>query len=186
MTITFTERIPARLMVAVMLFFACFFSYMLRNAMSINILAMVKPTTPDENGTIPVLPNVRKYYCSSYNVCPDVRFSFQLGPERLDWSGYQQSILLGSFFWGYTITPLPSGVLSDKFGGRRLVGYGFVICCVLEALTPVASASFWVSVAVRFLIGFFSVSNYFSEIVRKWCHVCEIDIKYKWECVRKR
>lgn len=85
--------------------------------------------------------------------------TFKLGPERLDWSGYQQSILLGCFFWGYALTPLPSGVLSDKFGGRRLVGYSFVVCCVLEALTPVATASFWVSVAVRFLIGFFSVSG---------------------------
>lgn len=84
-------------------------------------------------------------------------FHFQYGPERLDWSVYQQSILLGSFFWGYTITPIPSGMLSDKFGGRRLVGYSFLISCILEALTPVASAWFWVSVLIRFFIGFFSV-----------------------------
>lgn len=75
MKMTITDKIPARLMIAVMMFFACFFSYMLRNAMSINILAMVKPTTPDENGTIPVLPDVRNYYCSA-NIISKKRLSY--------------------------------------------------------------------------------------------------------------
>ncbi|XP_037025020.1 sialin-like [Bradysia coprophila] len=151
-TINIFDKIPSRLMTGVMIFFATFFSYMLRNAMSINILAMVKPTNlnENENGTITDPPNY--------------------GPERLDWSAYQQSLLLGSFFWGYAITPLPSGVLSDKFGGRRLVGYSFLISCILEAVTPVASASFWVSFMVRFLIGFFSGTLYpaLHKLVSKW------------------
>lgn len=46
----FTDRIPARLNIGLMLFSACFISYMLRVNMSINILAMVK-SKPSINET---------------------------------------------------------------------------------------------------------------------------------------
>lgn len=39
------DKIPARLNVGVMLFMACFITYMLRVNISINIIAMVKDTT---------------------------------------------------------------------------------------------------------------------------------------------
>lgn len=49
--------IPTRLHIAAMLFFACFFSYMLRVNMSINLLAMVNHY--DVNGTLIAEPDVR-------------------------------------------------------------------------------------------------------------------------------
>lgn len=49
----FSGRIPARLNIGLMLFFACFITYMLRVNMSINILGMVKSIpTMDVNGTL--------------------------------------------------------------------------------------------------------------------------------------
>lgn len=51
-------NVPTRFSIAVMLFFACFFSYMLRVNMSINVLAMVQHT--DENGTVIEEENVCK------------------------------------------------------------------------------------------------------------------------------
>lgn len=53
---TYLDIVPKRLSIAVMMFFACFFSYMLRVNMSINLLAMVQQT--DENGTQIEMPDV--------------------------------------------------------------------------------------------------------------------------------
>lgn len=47
------ESIPTRLNVGLMLFLACFMSYMLRVNMSINILGMVEPGQLNENKTQP-------------------------------------------------------------------------------------------------------------------------------------
>lgn len=51
-------KIPTRINIGLMIFFSSLFSYMIRVNMSINILAMVKPTATDENGTIIELPDV--------------------------------------------------------------------------------------------------------------------------------
>lgn len=75
-------------MVGVMMFFATFFSYMLRNAMSINILAMVKPTTPDENGEIPVLPNVWEIKLLKLLIIDVILFNFSFSSMgQNDWIG---------------------------------------------------------------------------------------------------
>lgn len=57
-----TGKIPTRLNVGLLLFMACFISYMLRVNMSINILGMVEPTNLHENKSIASAPNV------SYNL----------------------------------------------------------------------------------------------------------------------
>lgn len=55
----FTDFMPARLNVGIMVFFACFFTYMLRANMSINLLAMVQPTASlDLNTTAADPPDV--------------------------------------------------------------------------------------------------------------------------------
>lgn len=56
-----SDKIPTRFNVGVMLFMACFISYMLRVNMSINILAMVEPTNLHENKTLAAAPNVSKH-----------------------------------------------------------------------------------------------------------------------------
>lgn len=59
------EKIPTRFNVGVMLFMACFISYMLRVNISINILAMVEPTNLHENKTLAAAPDVsNKIYLS--------------------------------------------------------------------------------------------------------------------------
>lgn len=52
------DKVPARLNIGLMLFFSIFFLYVVRSHFSINLLAMVEPTTTDENGTIIQLPDV--------------------------------------------------------------------------------------------------------------------------------
>ncbi|GBP33838.1 Putative inorganic phosphate cotransporter, partial [Eumeta japonica] len=42
-------------------------------------------------------------------------------PDAFGWSVKIQSLVLSSFFWGYVILQIPSGVLATRFGGGRLV-----------------------------------------------------------------
>lgn len=55
-------EIPARLNIGLMLFAACFISYMLRVNMSINILAMVKSAPAKDNATRPIDIDVSDTY----------------------------------------------------------------------------------------------------------------------------
>lgn len=61
------NKIPVRLNIGIMFFFGAFFSYIMRVNMSISILAMVQSTIPDENGTIPELPDVNNNYFIKYS-----------------------------------------------------------------------------------------------------------------------
>lgn len=82
----------------------------------------------------------------------------QYGP-RYDWNSFDQSLLLGSYFWGYALTSIPTGILCEKYGGKGVVTWIFGVCVLLTALMPVlAQLPFWVSCVMRFLIGFVSVS----------------------------
>lgn len=84
----------------------------------------------------------------------------QYGP-RYSWNSYDQSLLLGAYFWGYTITSIPSGVLIDKFGyAKANIGFVFALCTVLVALSPVLAVSFAATLVQRFAIGFISVCVY--------------------------
>lgn len=41
--------------------------------------------------------------------------------QETKWSKTDFGTILGSFFWGYTLTQVIGGYLSDRFGGQRLI-----------------------------------------------------------------
>lgn len=87
----------------------------------------------------------------------------QFGP-RYDWSPFDQSLLLGAYFWGYAITSIPTGILCEKYGGKDVVTYIFGLCVLFTALMPVlAQFPVWLMCVMRFLIGFVSVGFFFSS-----------------------
>lgn len=68
---------------------------------------------------------------------------------------------MGAYFWGYFITTLPGGVLSELFGGRRVVGYALGFSGLLTALTPlVAEWSFWAVYVMRVATGLLGVCTH--------------------------
>ena len=68
--------------------------------------------------------------------------------------------VLSAFFFGYVLTQIPGGWLSERIGGRWIYGIGIVMTAVLTLLTPVvAYISVWLLIAVRVLEGFFEVSE---------------------------
>lgn len=84
-------------------------------------------------------------------------YCLQYGP-RYPWNAYDQSLLLGAYFWGYAITSFPCGILADKYGfAKNNIFYAYVASVILTCLAPIAAASFAWSLTLRFALGFVTV-----------------------------
>lgn len=82
----------------------------------------------------------------------------QLEDGKFDWSKSTRGFVLSSYFYGYIITQIPSGMLSIKYGPKivLLVGvFGGSIGTIIAA--PVAKVSVYLLMFVRFLTGVFHV-----------------------------
>lgn len=70
------------------------------------------------------------------------------------WDKQVQSIILGSFFYGYIITQVPGGFLAGRFGGKRIFAWFMFLCVVATLLTPVAARlHYGFLIALRILAG---------------------------------
>jgi len=80
---------------------------------------------------------------------------------RFDWSESDQGLLLGSFFWGYLITQIPGGCLSQKYGGKTVFAAGMIISSFFTFITPwaVALGGKLLLIAARFFQGLGQVCN---------------------------
>jgi len=56
--------------------------------------------------------------------------------NRFDWDEKTQGEILSSFYYGYILTHLPGGVLSQKFGGKHTMGLGILSTAVFTLMTP--------------------------------------------------
>lgn len=123
--------IPVRFNVAIMLFMACFTTYMTRTNISIVMIPMIKEVE-SANRTVDL---------------PDY------GP-RYTWSKQDQSWILGGFFYGYLFTSLLGGVLSEYFGGRHVVGLSMLFSAFITGISPYfAEDNFFPIFITRVLLG---------------------------------
>jgi ACS family sodium-dependent inorganic phosphate cotransporter-like MFS transporter 5 len=69
-----------------------------------------------------------------------VTYTFQIEYERngFKWDEYEQSRVLGSFFWLHWLTQLPGGILAGKYGTKFIFGFSNFLACVLCIITPIA------------------------------------------------
>lgn len=51
--------------------------------------------------------------------------------------------MLSSFFWGYVISQVPGGILSEKYGAKIVLLISLSVCALLTLLTPVAAGWGW-------------------------------------------
>ncbi|XP_053987943.1 putative inorganic phosphate cotransporter isoform X1 [Hylaeus volcanicus] len=123
-------RIPQRWVFAVMGFLALFNAYAMRVCLSITITEMVYPST-SENHT----EDVCEYEPDVFAVTNLTRTS--VNGKRYDWDGITQGAILSSFYWGYVVTHLPGGMLSERFGGKHSLGLGILATAVFTLITPV-------------------------------------------------
>ena len=57
--------------------------------------------------------------------------------DRFSWSAKEQGLLLSGFSIGYIFTQLLGGYLSERFGGKWVLGVSTFGCGVLSMLIPV-------------------------------------------------
>lgn len=56
--------------------------------------------------------------------------------DQFDWDEKTQGEVLSAFYYGYIITHLPGGALSQKFGGKHVMGLGILSTAVFTLMTP--------------------------------------------------
>ncbi|KAE8749916.1 hypothetical protein FOCC_FOCC003385 [Frankliniella occidentalis] len=91
--------------------------YMLRVNLSVAIVGMTGMDSPS-------------------NVTSNATETGQEKARVYDWDETTQGLVLSSFFWGYMITQIPAGVLTQRFGGHRILTWAMFSTSVLSMLLP--------------------------------------------------
>ena len=74
--------------------------------------------------------------------------------DQFGWSEFQVGIILSSFYFGYMFTLIIGGYLADKYGGKRVLGYGLLIWSFFTIITPFfAYSGLWWLIFIRILMG---------------------------------
>ncbi|XP_033127873.1 sialin-like [Anneissia japonica] len=93
--------------------------------------------------------------------------------RTFDWNEKTQHIILGAFYVGYAVMPIPGGWLAWKIGGKRVICFSVVWTCIMTALIPFsAGISVGLLVALRALDGLgqgIAVPGIY-VILGKWAH----------------
>ncbi|XP_041979313.1 sialin [Aricia agestis] len=139
-----TGWIKCRTVLGVMGFLGFANVYAMRVNLSVAIVAMINSTTVPSND-------------SSLDVCPTSEPSNSTIPPKpgdFNWTPEQQSIILGSFFYGYVLTQVPGGRIAEKFGGKLVYGVGVLLTAIFTILSPIAAfVDFKFFIVVRVLEG---------------------------------
>lgn len=119
------------------------FNYMLRVNLTIAIVEMVEDD--ESNSTMMV---------EGTNHTQPIPYENE--GTKFHWDKYAQNNILGSFFWGYILTELPGGRLSEIIGAKRVFGGGMLAASLITLVTPAACHMGYITVVVlRCLLGFF-------------------------------
>ncbi len=62
------------------------------------------------------------------------------------------SLLFSAYFFGALVTMIPFGILADRFGNLRFIGFG-VILTAISGLTILLSENLWILLISRFIEG---------------------------------
>lgn len=123
----FTELLTCQRILSIMVFLGFMTHHMIRVNMSIAIVQM-----------------------AAYNISNTTSY----GPQY-NWDEESKNDILGYFFWGYVLTQVPGGRLSELLGTKVVVGCAFLIASLLTILTPLAcSLGYYWLLASRFCLGF--------------------------------
>ncbi|XP_033120084.1 sialin-like [Anneissia japonica] len=59
--------------------------------------------------------------------------------QTFDWDEKTQQMILGAFFYGYAIMPIPGSWLAERIGGKRMIGFSIICSSILSILIPWAA-----------------------------------------------
>ena len=97
--------------------------------------------------------------------------SFAIFPiqEAFHLSPVAKGYLFSSFIWSYTLCVIPMGLLVDRFGAKRVAGYGMAIWSAATVCTGLAG-SFATMLATRLVMGGGEASTNpaGAQVIREW------------------
>lgn len=117
-------------------------AYVMRACLSLTLTQMVLPVMVADDGLQTAV--VRHEYCpvprngrkpSATNGSESYRHGDGDGGQ-FDWDERTQGQVLSAFYYGYILTHLPGGVLSQRFGGKHTMGLGILSTALFTLLTP--------------------------------------------------
>lgn len=144
-----------------MIFVGAFINYSTRINISISIVAMVKSAKKELIPECIVDASVR---------ANDSKLLADYGP-RYHWSEEVQGNIIGSFYWGYTVGCLPSGIVAEWLGPTAVIFWFTLITAILNALcVPAAALHYSALIALRAFIGLLGTFIYpsFQVLIAKW------------------
>lgn len=93
------------------------------------------------------------------------------------WSAQEQGVVLGCFYYGFSVALLPGAFLAEKFGAKWILAMGMFGGAVCSLLSPVvvSNLGLWWFVALRILQGAFQgpTSAVMFTLMGKWLPVKE-------------
>lgn len=72
--------------------------------------------------------------------------------HKIEFGGFASSMLFSAYFLGALATMLPFGILADRFGNLRFIGFGVILTAV-SGLAILLSENLWVLLVSRFVEG---------------------------------
>jgi len=118
-------------------------AYVMRACLSLTLTQMVLPVVIADGGLqtavarheyCPAPSNVHKR--SAANDTESYSDDDGVGVGQFDWDERTQGQVLSAFYYGYILTHLPGGVLSQRFGGKHTMGLGILSTALFTLLTP--------------------------------------------------
>ncbi|XP_068247376.1 putative inorganic phosphate cotransporter [Palaemon carinicauda] len=135
----------ARHTLCVMLFAACCVSYLSRVSLSIAIVSMVSSNATISNSSISDV-------CPLPNTTDGGSSDFWEG--EFEWDESLQGVILGSFYYGYLVSNIFSGIVTEYLGARLSLTIAILGSSLLCLVNPVcARISVGLFIAVRVLAG---------------------------------
>ncbi|XP_026823302.1 sialin-like isoform X1 [Rhopalosiphum maidis] len=135
-----SRHISQRWVMAVMGMTGVTMAYVMRACLGITLTQMVRPVIIVDSGST---SHVQRDYCpmpqsssrghAKSNKTGMSEDEFQ---NRFDWDEKTQGEVLSAFYYGYIITHLPGGILSQKFGGKHTMGLGILSTAIFTLMTP--------------------------------------------------
>jgi len=123
MTSSCMQTMPKRYVLALLAFFGFFFAYIYRADLSVAIVEM----------------SAKEAEASLTDNTTGRIIARSASKRSLKWSPVLQGYILSSFFYGYIVTQLPAGLLTNLYGGRVFFGAGIGICAIVNLLIPLAA-----------------------------------------------
>jgi ACS family sodium-dependent inorganic phosphate cotransporter-like MFS transporter 5 len=122
--------IPARFV----FIFLGFIGFNLLNAfkvsLSVALVAMVTHSTNNSDGSS------SECQVTQNNSANDTETTVE---EEFDWTGDQQAVILGAFFYGYAVTQIPGGLMAERFGAKWVFGLSIFATALLALISPLAA-----------------------------------------------